>query len=130
MPWILTLYSGDDFESDCSQNTDVAILENSTKSEGKAWHNNTIVLQKAGELIANLHILLVKKALKRICKGAIMDTQDVSVVGLLISRPTGIVFCKYIIPFTNVVPTLIVPARAKLKCLHINSLFIEVYQLH
>ena len=102
-------------ESDCSQNTDVAILENSTKCEGKARYNDTIVIQKVGELIANLHILLVKKALKRICKGTIMNTRDVSMVGLLISRPTGIVFCKYIMPFTNVVPTLIDPAFAKLK---------------
>ena len=94
-------------ESDCSQNTDVAILENSTKCEGKARYNDTIVIQKVGELIANLHILLVKKALKRIRKGTSMNTRDVSMVGLLISRPTGIVFCKYIMPFSNVVPTLI-----------------------
>ena len=42
-----------------------------------------------------------------------MNTRDLSVEGLLISRPTGIVFCKYNMPFTNMVPTLIIPAFAK-----------------
>ena len=44
-----------------------------------------------------------------------MNTHDVPVVGLLIGRPTGIVFCKYIMPLTNAVPTLTVPAFDKLK---------------
>ena len=41
--------------------------------------------------------------------------KDLSVMGLLISRPTGIVFCKYEMPTVVVEDCLITPGVAKLQ---------------
>lgn len=54
------------------------------------------ILKKSGEL-ANMHVTLVHKMLKAKQLGD-SELQSLEVDGILISRPSGIVTCKYVMP--------------------------------
>ena len=97
---ITTSLEGPDDDSDeNSQGTVVGTLENSVQIEGKFRDNrlNMTILEKSGELIANMHIMLVNKMLK-VKRLKSMNVQNLEVVGILISRPSGIVLCRYEMP--------------------------------
>ena len=87
-----------DNDSD-SQGTTIGPVEDSVQIEGKFKDQrlNMTILEKTGELIANMHIMLVDKMLKakRIKD---LSLQSLTVDGILISRSSGICTCKYVMP--------------------------------
>lgn len=80
-------------DSEDSQQTDTSTLENSVRDETIAVYKDTTVLQKTGELLGNMHTILVKKMLKRLFHNVQED--QLSLLGMLLSRPSGAVACKY-----------------------------------
>ena len=88
-----------DSDSDDSQDTTVATLENSVKVEGKFKDIvlDRVILEKSGELLSNMHISLVDKMLKskRLLD---MDIEKLEIAGILISRPSGISLFTYEMP--------------------------------
>lgn len=87
-----------DNDSD-SQGTTIGAVEDSVQIEGKFkdLRLNMTILEKTGELIANMHIMLVDKMLKANRIGD-FSLQSLTVDGILISRSSGITICKYVMP--------------------------------
>ena len=85
-----------------SQGTDVLVVENSLVSTSRS--KDPIVLQKVGELLSNMHILLLKKALKRLKEqsNGIATNLNVKLKGAVVSRGFGTATCIYEIPFLNI----------------------------
>lgn len=77
--------------------SDVAIFENSIVSVDKS--KDPILLEKVGEVLANLHILLIKKALK-----GLKNKQTCCILtmkGGLVSRRYGAATYSYEMPLLN-----------------------------
>ena len=91
-----------------SQETDVAIVENALVSTVKSKDSGSevkdpTVLEKVGELLSNIHILFVKKALKRLKKQSmgIQTDLNLKLKGAVVSRGYGVATCTYEMPFLN-----------------------------
>ncbi|XP_065900870.1 uncharacterized protein [Dysidea avara] len=87
------------------QGTTVATVENSVQVEGKFKEDEKfmdpllrkVILEKSGELLANMHISLVDKMLKE--KRLLdMNIEKLKIAGILISRPSGISLFTYEMP--------------------------------
>ena len=91
--------SSDDELNNNSQDTVVGSVEDSVKVEGKFRDNrlNMVILEKCGELLGNMHIMLVNKMLKT-KRLKSKDVKKLEIVGMLVSRPSGIVLCRYEMP--------------------------------
>ena len=76
-----------------SQGTDVLVVENSLISTSRS--KDPIVLQKVGELLSNMHILLLKKALKRLKEQStnIATNLNVKLEGGVVSRGYSTAMC-------------------------------------
>ena len=110
---VLASAKGHDDDDSDSQGSDVATLENSTKIESRYEDKRLkmTILEKTGELLSNMHILLVKKMVKRL---ELMEIPNLEVSGILISRPTGIVICSYEMPIVELEDYLYSTKGAKL----------------
>ena len=91
--------SGSADDNSDSPGTTIGPVEDSVQIEGKFKDQrlNMTILEKTGELIANMHIMLVDKMLKA---KRIKDfsLQSLTVDGILISRSCGRTICKYVMP--------------------------------
>ncbi|XP_065920938.1 uncharacterized protein [Dysidea avara] len=94
-----TLEGSVDDSNESSQETTVGPVEDSIKVEGKYKDRclNMTILEKCGELLANMHIVLVDKMLKA-KRLHDVHLETIKVDGILLSRPSGIVICKYVMP--------------------------------
>jgi len=87
--------SSDEDDQD-SQGTDTVAIENTITSDSTS-RTKPRVLEKLGELLSNMHIILVKKALKQL-----KNPTGLELKGAVISRAIGTVHCKYLMPFVNI----------------------------
>ena len=100
-----------------SQGTDVIAIEDSIGSKDKSKMTPK-VLEKLGELVSNIHILLVRKALKRF--GANDMPTSLRMKGALLSRGVGTGTCLYDMPFLTIECDSII-LEQDLATLHIET---------
>ena len=77
------------------------MIENSIRNEGYVLENGVPVVRNTGELLANIHIVLVKRFLKLLKKKE-KFTGSLVVYGLLLVRSQGALLCSMKIPVVNV----------------------------
>ena len=86
--------------SESSQGTDVMAIEDAIGIKDRSKGSQK-VLEKVGELVSNMHILLVKKALKQLSMPVDMPT-NLIMKGALLSRGVGTGTCIYDMPFVTI----------------------------
>lgn len=74
-----------------------------TKKPGTVKSRGQQVLQKVGELLANMHTILIQKALKRFDRDPQLQPEQLMLKGLLLCKPWGTIFCTFTMPFVEAV---------------------------
>ena len=75
-----------------------AAVENSIQNEKVLDVNDVPLIEKTGELLSNMHIVLVTKALKSLRENVFQRKENLAVKGILISKTWGIISCEMCMP--------------------------------
>ena len=93
-------------ETDTEESTysDIAIVENKHKTSDTVMINRVVLPREVGEVLANLHSLLVKKTLNKLTKGNAFDVDDDKMVtkGIFVSKELGVCHCLLMIPIVTI----------------------------
>ena len=111
------------------------MIENSIKIESYVLVQGVSVAKKTGELLANMHIVVVKRFLKLLQKKVTLTS---SMYGLLLARRQGTVLCSMTMPVvdvsqlqpeSNTCPTLSIKIESCLGGLTPHSVCTSITQL-
>jgi len=107
--------------SESSQGSDIMAIEDAIGIKGKSKENPK-VLEKVGELVSNMYVLLVKKGLKRL-RHPPLDlpaSYNLTMQGAVISRGVGTGTCIYEMPFLTIESDSVL-AKQELAKLHVGT---------
>ena len=88
--------------SDETTGDHIAIIENKSNQVDTVMVHDVTIPEDISEVLANIHIVLVKNFLTSICKGNATTTTTVECRGVFLSKVLGACHCKMIMPVIDV----------------------------